>query len=291
MWIDFSSRPPLPEFSPPAPHLQNYRRVYRGSEGRSAVSGAAQGLDGYLETYDRIGARHVVLKARDLTTTFGFRIPNEVVANFVKAHGPRFIGFAGVDPWQADAVEQFDHAVTTLGLRGLNLQCFELKMTPDDERLFPLYEKAIGLDVPVNIHCGINFSTHAPMSVGRPEYLDNVMVRYPELRVIASPPGWPWVQELIGVAWRHPNLHIGVLAVRPRLLAKAHLGYEPLLQYGRTILKDKMIFGSAFPMMPADAALAEVESLGLSDDIRRLWLHDNAARVLGLDPPKLDSAE
>ncbi|WP_118135466.1 amidohydrolase family protein [Oceanicella sp. SM1341] len=283
MLIDFSSRPPLPEFSPAAPHLQNYRRVYRGSESRSAASGAAQGLEGYLETYERLGARAVVLKARDLTTTFGFRIPNETVAEFVAAHGPRFIGFAGVDPWQPGAAAEFERAVTGLGLRGLNLQCFELKMTPDDARLFPLYEKAIELDVPVNIHCGINFSTATPMSLGRPEHLDAVMVRYPGLRAIASPPGWPWVQELIGTAWRHPNLFIGLLAVRPKLLAKAHSGYEPLLQYGRTILKEKMIFGSAFPMMPADAAVAEIDALGLDDTVRRLWLHDNAARFLRLD--------
>jgi predicted TIM-barrel fold metal-dependent hydrolase len=281
--IDFASRPPLPEFSPAAPHLQNYRRVYKGSEARAAASDAAQSLDGYLETYERLDARHVVLKARDLTTTFGFKVSNEAVAAFIREHGPRFIGFAGVDPYQADAVAQFERAVNDLGLRGLNLQCFELKMKPDDERLFPLYEKAIELDVPVNIHCGINFSTHTPMAIGRPEYLDNVMVRYPELRAIASPPGWPWVQELIGVAWRHPNLYIGVLAMRPRLLAKANSGYEPLLQYGRTVLKNKMIFGSAFPMMAADAALAEIDSLGLGEEVRRLWLHDNAARFLRLD--------
>ena len=282
MLIDFSSRPPHPDFSPPAPHLQNYRRVYQASEGRSAASDAAQGLDGWLQTYDRLGARHVVLKARDLTTTFGFKIPNTAVAAFIRAHGPRYIGFAGVDPWQDDAVAQFDHAVTVLGLRGLNLQCFELKLTPDDPRLFPLYEKAIALNVPVNIHCGINFSTQTPMSVGKPEHLDNVMVRYPELRAIASPPGWPWVQELIGVAWRHPNLYIGVLAVRPRLLAKAHSGYEPLLQYGRTILKSKIVFGSAFPMMPVETALEEIRDLGLGAEVERLWLHDNAARFLGL---------
>ncbi|MEL5878441.1 amidohydrolase family protein [Cereibacter sphaeroides] len=283
MLIDFSSRPPHPDFSPPAPHLENYRRVYQASERRSAASNAAQGLDSWLETYDRLGARHVVLKARDLTTTFGFRISNEAVAAFIRAHGPRYVGFAGVDPWQEDAVDRFDHAIRHLGLRGLNLQCFELKMRPDDERLFPLYEKAIELDVPVNIHCGINFSTHTPMALGRPEYLDNVMVRYPELRAVASPPGWPWVQELIGVAWRHPNLSIGVLAVRPKLLAKAHSGYEPLLQYGRTLLKEKIIFGSAFPMMPVETALAELDGLGLDADTRRLWLHDNAARLLGLD--------
>lgn len=284
MLIDFSSRPPTPEFNPQAPHLQNYRRVYAASEAQAKQSGASRELDGYLQMYDAMDARHVVLKARDLTTTFGFRIANEDVAAFCKAHGPRFIGFAGVDPHKgAAAVEEFEQAITGLGLKGLNLQCFELKLAPNDPMLFPLYEKAIALDVPVNIHCGINFSTAVPMTYGKPEYLDDVMVRYPDLRVCASPPGWPWVTELIGVSWRHPNLYIGVLAVRPKLLAKAHSGYEPLLQYGRTILKDKMIFGSSFPMMPPDVALAELDALGLSDDIRQKWVHDNAAAFLRLE--------
>lgn len=283
MIIDFASRPPLPAFSPPAPHLQNYRRVYQASEQRAAATSESGDLASYLELYDRLGARHVVIKARDNETTFGFKVPNEAVADFCKAQGPRFIGFAGVDPHKGKAaVAELEHAVRRLGLRGLNLQCFELKLRPDDPKMYPLYEAALALDIPVNIHCGINFSTATPMSFGRPEYLDQVMVDFPGLRVCASPPGWPWVHELIGVAWRHPTLYIGVLAIRPRLLVKEHSGYEPLLHYGRTLLKDKMIFGSAFPMMPVETALAELEALPLEEPVRRRWLHDNAAAYLGL---------
>jgi predicted TIM-barrel fold metal-dependent hydrolase len=286
MLIDFSSRPPAPGFNPPAPHLQNYRRVYAASERRSAESSAAADVEAYLATYEALGARHVVLKARDVETTFGFRIANETVADFCRAHGPRYIGFAGVDPHKGKAaVDEFDHAVRNLGLRGLNLQCFELKLRPNDPLLNPLYEKALELDVPVNIHCGINFSAATPMSYGRPEYLDEVMVAFPGLRVCASPPGWPWVTELIGVCWRHPTLYIGVLAVRLKLLAKPHSGYEPLLQYGRTILQDKMIFGSSFPMMPAAAAVEELKALSMEDAVKRKWLHDNAARFLKLADP------
>lgn len=283
MWIDFSSRPPTPEFNPAAPHLENYRRVYRTSESETKSTPAAQDLDAYLALYEALEARCVVLKARDLETTFGFRISNEAVADFCREHAPRYIGFAGVDPHTgAEAVRAFEHGVGALGLRGLNVQCFELKLAANDPKLFPLYEKAIDLGVPVNIHCGINFSTATLMSYGRPEHLDEVMVRYPELRVCASPPGWPWVNELIGVAWRHPNLYIGVLAVRPKLLAKAHSGYEPLLQYGRTVLKDKIIFGTSFPMMSPELALTELDKLGLDQTIRRKWVHDNAAAFLGL---------
>ena len=151
MLIDFSSRPPAPSFNAAAPHLQNYRRIYAASETRSAETGATSDIDAYLSLYEEIGARHVVLKARDVETTFGFKIANETVADFCKAQGPRYLGFAGVDPHKgAAAVAEFDHAIRNLGLRGLNIQCFELKLRPNDPLLFPLYEKALELDVPVS---------------------------------------------------------------------------------------------------------------------------------------------
>ncbi|AET90787.1 putative amidohydrolase [Burkholderia sp. YI23] len=282
MFVDFSSRPPSLQFDGPATHLANYRRVYEGTEREAAVSKDVDPLAEYLATYARLDARHVVLKARDLTSTFGVKIANEDVAAFCRAHGERYIGFAGVDPHKGDAaVAEFETAVRELGLRGLNVQGFEHKLCIDDPLLFPLYAKCVELDVPVNIHCGTNFSTHTAMSYGHPAALDRVMMALPDLRVCASPPGWPWVQELLAVAWRHPNVWIGTLAVRPKLLATAHSGYEPLLQYGRTVLKKRMIFGSAFPMMPVDKALAEFDALPMPDAVREDWRGGNALDFLG----------
>jgi len=98
-FIDFSSRPPLPEFTKTGRHLDNYRRVYSaGEKAADAELPKTASLPEYLAMYERLGASRVVIKARDLETTFGFRIANEDVATFCKAHAPRFIGFAGVDP-------------------------------------------------------------------------------------------------------------------------------------------------------------------------------------------------
>jgi uncharacterized protein len=283
MIIDFSSNPPLPEFQKQAPHLQNYRRVYQASEKQVDDSVGPAALSDYLKSYDALDARAVVVKARDLESTFGFKVENGDVANFCKAHASRFIGFAGVDPHKGKpAAAELELAVKELGLRGLNLQCFELKLRINDPLLYPLYEKCVALDIPVNIHCGINFSTRSLMTYGRPEFLDEVMVDFPGLRVCAAPPGWPWVNELIGVAWRHPNLWIGLVAVRPKYLCVAGSGYEGLLQYGKTILQDRIIFGSSFPMMPVARSVAEIRALPISPEIQHKWLYANAAAFLRL---------
>ena len=282
MLIDFASRPPLPEFSKTGTHLGNYRKVYEKSEKLTAPRGDADALADYFAMYDRVGADVVVLKARDLETTFGFAITNDDVAAFCKAHGPRFIGFAGVDPHKPDAVDELRRAVQELGLRGLNVQCFEHLMSADDSRLYPLYAACVELDIPVNIHCGVNFARPAPMTYGKPEAIDRVLVDFPTLRVCASPPGWPWVNELIAVAMRHPTLYIGLVAIRPKLLATAGSGYEQLLQYGRTLLADRMMFGSSFPLVPVERSVEEIRALPLTDGVRDKWLGLNAAAFLRL---------
>lgn len=281
MMIDFSSRPPLPEFHKAAAHLGNYRRVYRASEAETSKEVGEEAFAAYLAAYDAVGAKHIVVKARDLESTFGFKIANEDVARLCAAHGGRFVGFAGVDPHKGPAaVEELRHAVTELGLRGLNLQCFEHRLRPNDPLLVPLYAECVKLDIPVNIHCGINFSTASLMEYGRPIHLDEVATAFPELRICASPPGWPWVQELIGVAWRHRNLRIGVVSIRPSLLEKDNAGYESLLLYGGKLLQDQFLFGTGFPMLPVERTVGEIDALPLSEAVRHKWKYQNAAEFL-----------
>ncbi|MBV8651648.1 MAG: amidohydrolase [Alphaproteobacteria bacterium] len=281
--IDWSSRPPLAETSVRGAHLRNYDRIYASTRTDIAAADEDEALKRYLDAYDAVGAAHVLVKARDLETTFGVKVANEDVAAFCRRHGPRYVGFAGVDPHKGmTALREIEVAVKELGLMGLNLQCFEHKLAINDKLMYPLYAKCIELDIPVNIHCGINFSTQSMMAYGQPHLLDEVMMHFPELRVCAAPPGWPWVHELIGVAWKHPNVHIGLVYMKPKLLTVENSGYEALLQYGRTILQDKIIFGSGFPNLSLTSALAEIEALPLDDAVKDKWLYANAARLLKL---------
>ncbi|ASC66675.1 Predicted metal-dependent hydrolase of the TIM-barrel fold [Achromobacter denitrificans] len=283
MIIDFASRPPLAEFMINTPHMSNYRRVYAKSESLVSKASGPEALADYLALYDRLNARHVVLKARDAQTTMGFKVPNEAIADFCDKFGPRFIGFAAVDPHRgADALDELNHAIRDLGLRGLNVQGFEHRLAINDPKLMALYERCAELDIPVNIHCGMNFSLSSKAIYGHPLALDDVLTAFPTLRVCASPPGWPWISELIAMAWRHPNLWIGLSAVRPKLAGIPGSGYEPLLRYGAGLLKQRVLFGSGYPMIPVDRSIAEIEELGLTDDVRRAWLYDNAAAYLRL---------
>ncbi len=289
--VDYSSVPPTPELQrkSTSTHMANYDRIYAKSLKRSADQFAEEEGDPkavlakYLQTYEDQNIDFVLVKAKSCETTFGVTIKNEDVSEFCRENGPRYVGLAGVDPNKGmDAVREFEHAVKELGMLGLNIQCFECKVNVTDPIMYPLYAKCIELDVPVNLHMGMSFSSVAPMSHGKPIDLDRVMVDMPELKVVAGDPGFPWVHEMIGVAWRHRNVYIGLNAIKPKLLTTLHSGYEPLLQYGARMLQDQMICGSNWPLIPVDSYFDAVGDLPLSDEIRAKWVGGNAAEVLKL---------
>lgn len=288
--FDYSVTPPVKEilehYHPYPPHLANYDRIYKKSTEQSETAQfTSRPFADFLRFLDEVGVGQIVVKARDIESTFGLKIPNETVASLVRAHPDRVVGIAGADPHKGmQAVRELEHAVRNLGLRGLNLQLYELKLPANDKKLYPLYAKCVELGVVLNIHVSANFSTQIPLAYGHPLALDEVAVDFPELRIIASPPGWPWVHELIAVAWRHPNVYIGLSSLRPAILGKAGSGYEPFVTYGNSVLQDKLIFGSGWPLLPLRRSLAEMRALPWRPEVLPKILGGNARRALGLDP-------
>ena len=53
-------------------------------------------------------------------------------------------------------------------------------------------------------------------SVGRPITLDTVACDFPELKLVGIHTGWPWTEEMIAVAYKHPNVYIGSDAYAPK---------------------------------------------------------------------------
>jgi predicted TIM-barrel fold metal-dependent hydrolase len=286
MIIDYGITPPVAEmfahYQPFPPHLANYNRIFGDAAlAADAETFLARPFDEFMSFVTQAGVDRFVVKACDIESTFGIKTRNETVAELVRSHPDRVIGFAGVDPHKGiAAVEELSYAVEALGLRGLNLQLYELKLPAHDKRIYPLYAKCVELDIPVNIHSSGHFSSVIELGYGHPLHLDEVAVDFPELRIIASPPGWPWVHELIAVAWRHPNVYIALSSLRAALLGKAGSGYEPLLTYGNSVLQDKLIFGSGWPLLPLERSLAEFRALGWKAEVIPKLLGLNALRAL-----------
>lgn len=286
--IDFCVIPPLPEtlegFANPSGPFAKYSELYAGEQSAAMIRELTKDPAGFLlALMDDAGVAIAVLTAEDAETTMGMKVPNEKVAAFARAHPDRFIGMAAVDPHKGmAALRELERAVGELGMRCVCLEPWLHKLHSNDKRYYPIYAKCVELDVPVWIHTSVNFVPQLAIDFGRPLYLDEVAGHFPELRIVAGHGGWPWVNEMMAVLWRHENVFTDIGAIRPRYIGTPGSGWETLLRYGNTILQDKIVFSTAWPAQQFATSIAEVRALPLKDEVKRKWLGDNARRVLRL---------
>lgn len=177
-----------------------------------------------------------------------------------------------------------ERAVKELGFVAAYASPYHWGIRADDPQFFPIYAKALELKIPVFIYTAMNYRTDLPMDIGRPLYLDKVARTFPDLRIIASCGGWPWVPELIGVARRHQNVYIDTSSHRPKYIGVPGSGFEMLLQFGNTLLQDRIVFASGVSDLGLSIGqvVKEVRELPLKDSVRKKWLYDNAANLFGI---------
>ncbi|MDI6873336.1 MAG: amidohydrolase family protein [Actinomycetota bacterium] len=246
----------------------------------------AQSEEQFISTLDSWGVEIAVLFNFDEETVSGVRgLTNDYYAGVVSRHPDRLRCFAGVDPHKGmDAVREVERAVKELGLHGVALRPFMQQIPADHRKFYPIYAKCVELGVPVWIHTSISYAS-LPMYVAHPSHLDQVCLDFPELKVVAGHGGWPWTAELVAVAWRHPNLYIDFSSVRPRYVGRHNTSWEPLVEYGNSILADRIVFGSTwlYVGMSVPEMVEEIKQMPLKEGILEKWLYHNAARLLGIE--------
>jgi predicted TIM-barrel fold metal-dependent hydrolase len=197
----------------------------------------------------------------------------------------RFIPFAGADVTRGmAAVRDFEYWVKERGFRGLSLRPFMTGLPADDRRYYPLYAKCAELGVPLSIHTSANWTTMMVNELGHPRHVGVVATDFPELTIVMSHAGYPWILEAVLLAWKHPRVYLELAAHRPKYLAEPGTGWEPLLRFGQTTIADKVLFGSGCFLLgraPADV-LREFRALPIRPAVMERWLHRNAETVLGL---------
>jgi len=152
-------------------------------------------------------------------------------------------------------------------------------MAPDHARVYPFYAKCVELDVPIQMQVGQSmiYAPEQPLrSVGRPITLDAVACDFPELKLIGIHVGIPWTEEMIAMAWKHANVYIGCDAHRPKYWPAA------FTHYINTFGRNKVIFGTDFPILDFEQTRRDIEELKLRPEVLPLLLRDNCARIYKL---------
>ncbi len=211
-------------------------------------------------------------------------VPNEEVAEVAAANPDVLIPFASVDPARGRAgVLEARRLIADYGVRGFkfhpNLQAF----FPNERKAYPLYEEIAAAGLPALFHTGHSgIGSGLPggggirLKYSNPIYVDDVAADFPELTIVLAHPSFPWQDEAISVALHKQQVYIDLSGWSPK--------YFPpqLVQYANTLLRDRVLFGSDYPMITPDRWLADFERLELRDEVRPLILKENAARLLGL---------
>lgn len=209
-----------------------------------------------------------------------YHIPYEMVAEAVNQYPDRFSGLAGLDPTEGMAgVRLLEKGVKEYGFIGAHFYPHWFELAPDHARWYPFYAKCVELDVPVQLQVGQSMlydPNYRLRSVGRPICLDAVACDFPELKLIGIHVGIPWTDEMIAMAWKHPNVYIGTDAHSPRYWPQS------FVHFINTFGQDKVIFGTDFPVLDFERTRAEIEALDLRPIAKKKLLRDNALRIYGL---------
>jgi predicted TIM-barrel fold metal-dependent hydrolase len=282
MIIDFRCRPPTSHFLAYFDAARVGWMATRLGASTLAPSFLQGSMDLFWEEMDEAGIDMGVVLGRNSPAVFmgkPFReafIPNEHVADLQVKHPRRLVGFGGIDTSNTrhDAVKETIRCVEQLGLKGIFIEPGrQLISHPADERLNPVYEACIGLRVPVVVMSGPYAG--ADINASHPVYVDQLATRYPELRVVLGHGGWPWIDETLGVAFKHPNVYVS-----PDIYFFAPGGHR-YIDAMNGALQDQFLFASAFPLRPLVQTARECQTFSIADRVKSKFFSENACGLLG----------
>jgi uncharacterized protein len=213
-------------------------------------------------------------------------VPNEEVAQAAADHPDVIIPFASIDPARGRAgARQARRLVTEYGVRGFKFHPNVQAFFPNDRLAYPLYQVIEELGVPAVFHTGqTGIGAGAPggggirLKYSNPMLVDDVAADFPGLTIILAHPSFPWQDEALAVATHKPRVYIDLSGWSPK--------YFPpqLVQYANSLLQDKVLFGSDFPLLTPDRWLADFAKLPLKPEVIPKILKLNASTLLGLGP-------
>jgi uncharacterized protein len=254
--------------------MANYERIFRsrrdGGDLRPDTEMAA-----YVKRLERVGIERAV----------PFGATNDAVAQLLADYPDRFLGLARISGLHGmRGVRELEFRVREQKFAALGVSALVDGIPASDRRYYPLYAKACELDIPVRIYSSMNYATDRPYDLGHPRHLDQVAIDFPELTLIGGLGGWPWVNEMVALVRRHPKLHLDTSAHRAKYLGQRGSGWEMLMQFGNTLIQDKVLVGLSAGLVsqPHETLIQEYLALPLKDTVKEKWLYRNAARVFRL---------
>jgi predicted TIM-barrel fold metal-dependent hydrolase len=212
------------------------------------------------------------------------KITNEEIAELAHKHSDVAIPFASIDPHRgADGVRLAKKLISEYGVKGFKFHPSTQAFYPNDPIAYPLYEVIAEAKLPALFHTGqTGVGAGTPGGSGirlkyaNPMLIDDVAADFPDMPIILAHPSFPWQEEALSVATHKPQVYIDLSGWSPKY-------FPPILvQYANTLLKDKILFGSDYPVITPERWIEEFDKLPIKPEVRPLIMKGNAAKLLKL---------
>jgi uncharacterized protein len=226
------------------------------------------------EMYRGLGMAAVVFPV-DAPDSLGLGVGNEEVARLAAEASDVLIPFGSIDPVRRADPPDLARRLVGDGMRGFKFHPAVQGFYPNDTSVYPLYAELERLGVCALFHTG-QVGGGARLKYCDPIYLDDVAADFPGLTIIMAHPSFPWQDTALSIAATRSNAFIDLSGWSPR--------YFPpqLVQHSNTILKDKVMFGSDYPVLTPQRWLADFAAAPFRDEVRPAILKGTAAKLLGL---------
>ena len=184
-------------------------------------------------------------------------VDDRYVADYVAQHPKHLIGFLSVDPTQPGWQDELEEGHRHLGLKGIKLLSMYAGFRPCDPELDHLWAYATTNGLPVLLHTGTTFVQQAPLECTLPRHLDDVAIRFPDVKIVMAHLSHPYEGECIVTVRKHPNVYTDVSAIhyRPWQL------YNSLMLVQEYGVWDKLLFGTDYPFATVDNSMEGLRSL------------------------------
>jgi predicted TIM-barrel fold metal-dependent hydrolase len=212
------------------------------------------------------------------------KITNEEVAELAHKNSDVAIPFASINPHRGEeGVRAARRLINDYGVKGFKFHPTVQEFFPNDRLAYPLYEAIAEAKLPALFHTGqtgVGAGTRGGgglrLKYSNPLTLDDVAADFPDMPIILAHPSFPWQEEALSVATHKPQVYIDLSGWSPKY-------FPPLLvQYANTLLKDKILFGSDYPVISPEKWVEEFEKLPIKPEVRPKIMKENAARLLKL---------
>ena len=254
---------------------------------RFSVDGSELGgveLESQLDQMDEAGIDHAVLVVQQmgaLGTPGHWSMDPAPVIEAVSRHPGRFSGQIGIDPTSGiQGLKRLRGLIEDHGFVGAHFYPHWFDMTPDAAATFPFYAACAELGVPIQVQVGQSmvYSSERPMrSVGLPMTLEPIAQEFPELSLIGSHLGYPWIDEMIALTSLYDNVYLCTDSYAPRHWPESLNAYVAERGAG------KVMFGTMWPTIPFKRAIGDIAAKGLPANALDLLLGGTARSVYRID--------